>query len=181
MCIRDSWRRGESVSEIARALDRAPGTIHGTLRSRGGIPPRERNRSRLALTLVEREEISRGIAAGESIRRIAGRLGRAPSTVSREIVRHGGRSRYRASDADGQAWANARRPQACKLARNPALGELVAAKLAEEWSPEQIAGYLKVAFGDDQTMTVSHEAIYLTLFIQAVSYTHLTLPTTPYV
>ena len=117
--------------------------------------------------LAEREEISRGIAAGESIRRIAGRLGRAPSTVSREIVRHGGRSRYRASDADGQAWANARRPQACKLARNPALGELVAAKLAEDWSPEQIAGYLKTAFGDDQTMTVSHEAIYLTLFIQA--------------
>ena len=163
----ERWRRGESVSEIARALDRAPGTIHATLRSRGGIPPRERNRSRLALTLAEREEISRGIAAGEPIRRIAVRLGRAASTVSREIARHGGRSRYRASDADERAWGNARRPQACKLARNRALRDFVAAKLAEDWSPEQIAGYLKARFPDDQTMRVSHEAIYLTLFIQA--------------
>jgi len=163
----ERWKRGESVSDISRALDRVPATIYCTIRRQGGIAPRERRRSRLALTLGEREEISRGIAAGRSARRIAACLGRSPSTVTREIDRHGGRCAYRAADADEQAWDNARRPQACKLARDPALCRLVAAKLAEDWSPEQIAGWLKAEFPADQTMRVSHETIYLTLFIQA--------------
>ena len=163
----DRWKRGESISEIGRALNRGPGTIHWTIRQYGGVVPRERRRSRLALTVCEREEISRGVAAGESARRVAARLGRSPSTVTRELGRHGGRRRYRAGEAEKRAWKNARRPQACKLARNPTLSGLVAAKLAEDWSPEQIAGWLKARFPLDQTMCVSHETIYLTLFIQA--------------
>ena len=163
----DRWKRGESISEIGRALDRAPGTIHSTIRQHGGVVPLERRRSRLALTVSEREEISRGVAAGESARRVAARLGRSPSTVTREIARHGGRRRYRAAEADKRAWESVRRPQARKLARNPALSDLVAAKLGEDWSPEQIAGWLKARFPLDQTMRVSHETIYLTLFIQA--------------
>jgi len=163
----DRWKRGESISEIGRALDRAPGTIHSTIRQHGGVVPLERRRSRLALTVSEREEISRGVAAGESASRVAARLGRSPSTVTREIARHGGRRRYRAAEADKRAWESVRRPQACKLARNPALSDLVAAKLGEDWSPEQIAGWLKARFPLDQTMRVSHETIYLTLFIQA--------------
>ena len=163
----DRWKRGESISDIGRALDRAPATIHWTIRQYGGVVPRERRRSRLALTLCEREEISRGVAAGESARRVAARLGRSPSTVSREISRHGGRRRYRAAVADKRAWQSARRPQSCKLACNRALSALVAAKLAEDWSPEQIAGWLKTRFPLDQTMRVSHETIYLSLFIQA--------------
>jgi IS30 family transposase len=118
------------------------------------------------LTVSEREEISRGVAAGESVRRVASRLGRAPSTVSREIARHGGRLRYRAGEADKRAWANGRRPQVCKLARNRVLAGLVAGKLEQEWSPEQIAGWLRIRFPDDQTMRVSHETIYLSLFVQ---------------
>lgn len=163
----ERWKRGESVSDISRALDRVPATIYCTIRRQGGIAPRERWRSRLALTLDEREEISRGIAAGRSARRIAACLGRSPSTVTREIDRHGGRCAYRATEADERAWDNARRPQACKLARDPVLCQMVAAKLADDWSPEQIAGWLKAEFPADQTMRVSHETIYLTLFIQA--------------
>lgn len=163
----ERWKRGESVSDISRALDRVPATIYCTIRRQGGIAPRERRRSRLALTLDEREEISRGIAAGRSARRIAACLGRSPSTVTREVDRHGGRCAYRATEADERAWDNARRPQACKLARDPVLCQLVAAKLADDWSPEQIAGWLKAEFPADQTMRVSHETIYLTLFIQA--------------
>jgi IS30 family transposase len=162
----ERWRRGESISEIGRALDRAPGTIFTTLKEHGGIAPPERHRSRLALTLAEREEISRGIAAGESARAIARRVGRAPATICREIARHGGRARYRAAEADRRAWRNARRPQPCKLAVSPPLRDLVASKLAEDWSPEQIAGWLKLEHGEDHTGRVSHEAIYRTLFIQ---------------
>jgi IS30 family transposase len=142
----DRWKRGESISDIGRALDRAPGTIHDTIRQRGGVVPPERRRSQLALTVREREEISRGVAAGESARRVAARLGRSPSTVTREIGRHGGRRRYRAGEADKRARESGRRPQACKLARNPVLSGLVAAKLGEDWSPEQIAGWLKARF-----------------------------------
>jgi IS30 family transposase len=163
----DRWKRGESVSEIGRALDRARATIHATIRQQGGVVPAERRRSRLALTVCEREEISRGVAAGESARRVAARLGRSPSTVTREIARHGGRRRYRAGEADRRAWERARRPQVCKLARDPALSRLVAARLEEDWSPEQIAGWLKIRFPHDQTMRVSHETIYLSLFVQA--------------
>jgi IS30 family transposase len=144
-----------------------PATIYCTIRRQGGIAPPERRRSRLALTLPEREEISRGIAAGRSARRIAACLGRSPSTVTREIYRHGGRSCYRAAEADERAWQDARRPQVCKLARDRVLSQLVATKLVQDWSPEQIAGWLKVEFPADQTMRVSHETIYLTLFIQA--------------
>jgi len=163
----ERWKRGESISDIGRALDRAPGTIHCTIREHGGVPPRERRRGRLALTTTEREEISRGVAAGESARRIAARLGRAPSTITRELDHNGGRCGYRAADADRQAWERARRPQRCKLARNRVLASLVAAKLEQDWSPQQIAGWLKLEFPEDETMRVSHETIYLTLFVQA--------------
>lgn len=163
----ERWKRGESISDIARALDRAPGTIHCTIAGRGGVPPRERRRNRLALTLKEREEISRGIAANDSAHRIAARLDRSPSTISREIARHGGRAHYRAAGADRRAWDNARRPQPCKLALNATLRGLVAKKLREDWSPQQIAGWLRTQFPRDHTMCVSHETIYLSLFIQA--------------
>jgi IS30 family transposase len=162
----ERWRRGESFADIGRALDRVPATIYCTIRQRGGVAPLARRRSRVALTLSEREEISRGIAAGSSARRIATCLGRSPSTVTREIDRHGGRGCYRAADADERAWDNARRPRVCKLSRDPVLCRLVAGKLAEDWSPEQIAGWLKTSFPGDQTMRVSHETIYRTLFIQ---------------
>ena len=163
----ERWKRGESVSEIGRSLRRDRSTIHRTIREYGGVAPAERRRSRLALTLEEREEISRGVAAGDSAGRIAARLGRSSSTITRELDRHGGRRRYRAAEADRRAWDRARRPQPCKLARNPVLSDLVAAKLQEDWSPEQIAGWLKLEFPDDETMRVSHETIYLTLFVQA--------------
>jgi IS30 family transposase len=163
----ERWRRGESYADIAWALDRVPATIYCTIRRQGGVALRERRRSRLALTFAEREEISRGIAAGRSARRIAAGLDRAPSTVTREIDRHGGRSSYRAAEADERAWQHARRPQICKLARDRTLRQLVASKLAMDWSPEQIAGWLKAEFPSDQTMRVSHETIYRTLFIQA--------------
>jgi IS30 family transposase len=161
------WRRGESVGEIGRALGRERSAIGHVIRRHGGVMPAERRRSRLALTVCEREEISRGVAAGESLRRVAARLGRAPSTVSREIARHGGRCRYRAGEADRRAWVSGRRPQVCKLAGNRVLAGLVAGRLEQEWSPEQIAGWLKARFRDDQTMRVSHETIYLSLFVQA--------------
>jgi IS30 family transposase len=163
----ERWRRGESVSEIARALGRRPGTVQYTICRRGGVVPRERRRGRLVLRLAEREEISRGVAAGESARWIAARLGRSPSTVTRELNRHGGRGRYRAALADRRAWERARRPQPCELVRNGLLARLVAAKLEAQWSPEQIAGWLKIQFPDDETMRVSHETIYLSLFVQA--------------
>jgi IS30 family transposase len=161
------WRRGESISEIGRALDRAPGTVHYTIRQRGGIAPPDRRRSRLALTLPEREEISRGVAAGHSAGRIAAGLGRSPSTVTRELGRHGGRRRYRAADADTRAWDRSRRPKPCLLSGNGRLRAVVAEKLAQEWSPGQISGWLVEAFPGDETMRVSHETIYRTLFIQA--------------
>jgi IS30 family transposase len=163
----DRWRRGESISDIGRALDRAPGTIHCTIRQHGGVAPRERRRSRIALSLCEREEISRGVAAGHSARRIAAGLDRSPSTISRELGRHGGRRRYRAADADRQAWDQSRRPKPCRLATNVRLRGVVAKKLAQEWSPEQISGWLVVTYPGDETMRVSPETIYRTLFIQA--------------
>jgi IS30 family transposase len=161
------WKRGESASEIGRALGRERSTVSRTIRRHGGVAPPERRRGRLALKLWEREEISRGVAAGESARGIAVRIDRSPSTVTRELNRHGGRSRYRAAAADRGAWERARRPQQCKLARRPELARIVAEKLREEWSPQQIAGWLKLEFPGDETMWVSHETIYLTLFVQA--------------
>lgn len=161
------WKEGETLSEIGRALGKHAGSIHGVLSLNGGIFPTKRRRSRLALTLLEREDISRGIAAGCSIRHIADLLGRAPSTVSREIGRHGGKKNYRAALADSAAWDRARRPKLCRLATNNKLQRLVAKKLRLDWAPEQIAGWLKVQYPDEAEMRVSHETIYRSLFIQA--------------
>jgi IS30 family transposase len=163
----ERWKHGETVSTIARALDRAPGTIHCTLRERGGVAPSPRRRSARHLDLAEREEISRGIAAGRSGHQIAAALGRDPSTICREIARNGGRERYRAADADERAWDRGCRPQACKLARCPDLANEVAEMLEADWSPEQIAGHLKRTHPAAEDRRVSHETIYLTLFIQA--------------
>ena len=163
----ERWKRGESLSDIGRALDRIPGAVHHVVSAHGGIPPRPRQRSRLALSLAEREEISRGLATGCSLRQISARLSRVPSTVSREVRRHGGRTRYRAAVADARAWAQARRPKPCRLATSPSLRALVAEKLAADWSPQQIAGWLKERFSDNPLMQVSHETIYLSLFVQS--------------
>lgn len=161
------WKSGQSLSEIGRALGKHPGSVHGVLSSNGGITPAIRRRSNLVLSFAEREEISRGLAAGVSIRQIAGGIGRSPSTVSREIGRNNGQSKYRAVEADADAWNRARRPRPCRLAKSPELQMVVASKLRLEWSPEQIAGWLKHEFPDDENMRVSHETIYRSLFIQA--------------
>ena len=161
------WKEGQTLSEIGHALGKHAGSIHGVLALNGGIFPTKRQRSRLALTLLEREEISRGIAAGCSLRHIAVLLGRAPSTVSREIDRHGGKKNYRAALADSAAWDRARRPKLCRLATNDKLQRIVAKKLSLDWAPEQIAGWLKVQYPDEAEMRVSHETIYRSLFIQA--------------
>ncbi|MDW7646504.1 MAG: IS30 family transposase [Desulfuromonadales bacterium] len=161
------WKEGQTLSEIGRALGKHAGSIHGVLSLKGGIYPAKRKRSRLALTLLEREEISRGIAASHSIRQIAKLIGRDPSTVSREIHRHGGVKKYRATDADFAAWERARRPKLCRLATNDKLRRIVAEKLSLDWSPEQVAGWLKVKYTDNAEMRVSHETIYRSLFIQA--------------
>lgn len=163
----DRWQAGDSLHEIARLFDRGHSSIQGVFAETGGIRPRPRSCSRLALTLAEREEISRGMVTGRSLRSIATSLGRAPSTVSREIDRNGGRRRYRASKADQAAQERARRPKTCKLVENRALARVVARKLREFWSPEQIAGWLKYAYPDDENFQVSHETIYKSLFIQA--------------
>lgn len=161
------WQAGESLSEIGRALGKHAGSIHGVVAAHGGIAPAQRRRSRLALTLTEREEISRGLAAGASIRQIAARLGRAPSTISREISRHGTRETYRATVADARAWERARRPKQCQLAMHRPLQQVVAEKLTLDWSPEQIAGWLRVEYPGESDMHISHETIYRSLFIQA--------------
>ena len=161
------WKAGQSLSEIGRALGKHAGSVHGVVSSNGGIIPPNRCRSRLTLTLGLREEISRGIAKGCTIRQIAAEISRSPSTVSREIARHGGRSRYRASEADSTAWEQARRPKPCKLATHYGLQIIVASKLSLDWSPAQIAGWLKQEFLSDASMHVSHETIYRSLFIQA--------------
>jgi IS30 family transposase len=161
------WKAGESLHEIGRAFDKPHTTIHQLLLPRGGIAPAVRRRSRLALTLAEREDISRGIASGWSMREIARRLDRAASTVSREIRRHGRRPAYRAHEADCQAWGWALRPKYCLLAMNRDLRDIVASKLILDWSPEQISGWLKNRYPDNPSMQVSHETIYRSLFIQA--------------
>ena len=161
------WKAGQSMHEIGRAFGRPHPTIRKLLLPSGGIAPIARRRSRLALTLAEREDISRGIASGSSIREIAQGLSRATSTVSREIARHDGRPAYRAHDADRQAWVAALRPKKCLLAMNRELRDIVASKLVLDWSPEQISGWLKTQYPDDESMRVSHETIYRSLFIQA--------------
>jgi IS30 family transposase len=161
------WKAGQTLHEIGRAFDKPHSCIRAVLLPRGGIPPIARRRSRLALTLAEREDISRGIASGSSIREIASRFQRTASTVSREITRHGGRAAYRAHEADQQAWNAALRPKRCLLAVNRRLRDIVASKLMLEWSPEQISGWLDTHYPDDESMRVSHETIYRSLFIQA--------------
>ena len=161
------WKAGQTLHEIGRAYGKPHPTIRGVLLPRGGIPPIARRRSQLALTLAEREDISRGIASGWSLREIARHLDRAASTVSREVTRHGGCSAYRAHEADDQAWDSALRPRRCLLARNRRLRNIVASKLILDWSPEQISEWLKTQYPDDESMRVSHETIYRSLFIQA--------------
>jgi len=163
----DRWEKGDSINEIARALGRFHSSVQGAMARTGGIRPPPRRRSCLALTLAEREKISRGIVSGHSLRAIASQLGRAPSTVSREIQRNGGRRRYRANKADEASRERALRPKICKLAQNPALARIVARKLTSRWSPWQIAGWLKRTYADDESLQVSHETIYKTLYIQA--------------
>src|SRR6267142_1558169 len=166
----DMWRRwkaGQSLHEIGRAFGKSHSSIRCVVSLRGGIVPVTRRRSLLALTLPEREDISRGIASGSSIRKIAQLLDRAASTVSREVARHGGRPEYRANKADDQAWKSALRPRPCLLAIHEKLQEIVASKLMLDWSPEQISGWLKIQYPDDESMRVSHETIYRSLFIQA--------------
>jgi IS30 family transposase len=163
----DRWKKGDSLHEIARLFDRHHPSISGILAASGGIRPATRSRSPLALTLAEREEISRYLVAGYSLRSIASILKRAPSTISREVSRNGGMSKYRANQADQATWDRAHRPKTCKLVDNRALARIVACKLKLEWSPEQIAGWLKRTYPNDETFQVSHETIYRSLFIQA--------------
>src|ERR1700688_4819036 len=166
----DMWRRwkaGESLHEIGRAFGKGHGSIRFLMTQRGGIVPAARRRSPRTLTLAEREDISRGLAPGLSIREIAKGLQRAVSTVSREVARHGGRPLYRASEADHQAWESALRPKRCLLAIHVKLQKIVASNLILDWSPEQVPGWLKLQYPDDESMRVSHETIYRSLFIQA--------------
>ena len=160
-------RRGATAAEIAQVVGTVPPTIHRWIVRSGGVAPAARHRARPALTRGEREEISRGIAAQESVRAIARRLGRSPGTISREIRRNDGRGHYRATRADRRAWAQAERPKRCRLAQSPRLATVVTAKLGEQWSPEQIAAWLRRTYPDEPLMQVSHETIYRTLYIQA--------------
>lgn len=161
------WRKGWSISEIGRALERQPGSIFGVLAAQGGISPKPQTRASHALRVDERESISRFIAMGKSMRWIASELHRSPSTISREIARNGGREKYRALRAEERARSNAPRPKRCLLAVNTRLRDIIANKLQIHWSPEQIAGWLRRTFPTNTTMHVSHETIYKSLFIQA--------------
>jgi IS30 family transposase len=161
------WKAGESMSDIGRALRKYPGSIFTYLAVQGGIARAPRRRAARALTGAEREQISRGVAAEQSIREIARELHRPASTVSREIARNGGRTVYRAVAADARAWRRAERPKPCRLAQQPDLCAVVAAKLRLDWSPEQIAGWLRREYPEDAPMHISHETIYRTLYVQA--------------
>lgn len=164
--IWDRWQKGETLHQIAKLFDRYHSSIQRIVTESGGIRPRDRRRGQIGLSLTEREEISRALVAGQSMRSIAASLGRSPSTISREIKRNGGTAAYRANRADQAAWERACRPKVCKLARNRVLAYLVASKLRLEWAPEQIAGWLKRTYPDDEACQVSHETIYRSLFIQ---------------
>jgi IS30 family transposase len=154
------WRLHKEINRSRYAIRRAVVALHRP-------PKQEPRRSPLRLSLAEREEISRGLAAGEPVREIARRLGRAPSTVCREVAANGGRGRYRACAADRRAVRLMRRPKPAKLARCPRLREAVESKLELRWSPQQIAAWLKISYPDDPEMRVSHETIYLSLFVQS--------------
>ena len=161
------WRQGDSIAEIAFALDRYPATVRWILQERGGISPTQRRRSARVLSLAERESVSRGLAQNRSFQQIAAELERATSTISREVNRHGGREQYRAEHADKRAWKSAQRPKVCVLAARYRLRRVVADKLKRNWSPEQIAQWLKLEYPGDETMHVSHETIYRSLYVQA--------------
>ncbi len=165
--IWDRWQRGDSMSSIGRRFERQSSSVFSVISPTGGIRPPDRKRGSLALSLAEREEISRGLSVNYSLRAIARQLGRVPSTVSREVRRNGGRSAYRATASDQAAWDRALRPKPCKLACHPSLSRTVSAKLRRKWSPEQIAGWLKRAFPGETYNQVSHETIYRSLYIQA--------------
>jgi IS30 family transposase len=160
------WRKGESITDISRALGSFRTSVAYVLRRHGGFAPPLRKRSPQALRLAEREEISRGLSAGHSLRQIAKALQRSPSTISREIARNGGRQRYRATEADKAAWARSRRPKLCRLAQQGKLRHTVANKLTLDWSPEQISGWLKSTYPEDETRRVSHETLYKSIFVQ---------------
>jgi IS30 family transposase len=162
------WKSGQTLRQIGEALARPPLSVFSVIRSTGGLAPRERTRSARSLSLLEREEISRGLASGESIRSVARRLDRAPSSVSREIRRNAKRPiTYRALEADGRAWKRAKRPKRCRLSENQALRDVVASKLSLDWSPEQISSSLRMSYPGDSSMQISHETIYRTLYVQA--------------
>jgi len=163
----DKYKRGDSLWSIARSLETTSSSVYGLLSKTGGIRPPERKRSRLALTLSEREEISRGLAQDISVQAIADGLGRSRSTIYREINRNGCKKRYRATQADKAAWRRAKRPKTCKLATNPKLIPIIEKKLKDHWSPDQIAGWLKLTHPNNKSYHVSHETIYQSLFIQA--------------
>ena len=163
----DRWQKGETLGSIARLFGRYHSSIGRIISESGGIRPAPRKRSLRCLSLSEREDISRGIAQGQSIRIIATSLDRAASTISREINRNGGLNQYRASQADKATWDRAHRPKVCKLVEHRSLAYIVARKLKLEWSPEQIAGWLKQTYPDNENYQVSHETIYRSLYIQA--------------
>ena len=160
------WQRGEPALEISAAVGCSTATVWRVIGRAGGLAPRPRCRAPRTLHLAEREEISRGLVGGDSVRSLARRLGRAPSTISREIHRHGGPGDYRATAADAAAWDRARRPKRCRLARHRALRRVVEAKLRADWSPQQIAAWLMTTFPEEPAMHVSHETIYRALYVQ---------------
>ncbi|CAM8620711.1 IS30 family transposase [Sphingobium sp.] len=165
--IWDRWQRGESMSSIGRRFDRESSSVFSVISPTGGIRPADRKRGSRALSLAEREEISRGLSVSEPLLAIARRLGCSPSTISREVRRNGGVARYRATASDQAAWDRALRPKPCKLACSPSLAQAVSAKLRRKWSPEQIAGWLRRSFPKEPHRQVSHETIYRSLYIQA--------------
>jgi IS30 family transposase len=164
--IWEEWENGVPMIQIARTINKPPATVFSYLRYHGGIRPRQRMRSCRSLSLEEREEISRGLVAGHSMRAISGSLGRSASTVCREIKRNGGKIRYRAINADHSAWKRAKRPKPCLLAKNIRLKGLVTRKLSDNWSPEQISGWLELTYPDNESLRVSPETIYKSLFMQ---------------
>ena len=156
----DRWQRGESLSSIGRGFNRASSSIYPLLARTGGIRPPERVRSRLALTLSECEEISRGLIIKMSLRAVARSMRHSASTISREVRRNGGAKKYRAALSDATAWDRAHRPKLCKLNGNAYLCRAISTKLAHKWSPQQIAGWLMREHPDDEGKRVSHETIY---------------------
>lgn len=161
------WRKGESLSEIGRALERHAATVYSVLLPHGGYTPRAKIRSARHLSLSEREYIFQGVTLGHSFRQMAEKLDRSPSTISREVDRNGGRQAYRVTLAEARANTCGLRPKSCWLTHHARLRQQVAAKLQQNWSPEQISGYLKLTYPDDKTLQISHETIYRSLFVQA--------------